>query len=169
MQPWGLDNPPARIRDFVQWYCWDRTNGETLTSFAESRGVTQPAISLMLRDKRVRDLLERELVQGNSGPVRVQAVLDMLHKRATYDEDVKAAKIYLEAVGKMAPRQTQVDVRITDARSLTDGQLQIELQRALALLQNRNADMPEIMEADVVSDTATDTLTVDDESNHGVT
>jgi hypothetical protein len=57
----------------------------------------------------------------------------------------------LEAVGKMAPRQSKVDVTITDARSLSNEQLRVELRRAVALLEGRALPEP-VEDAEVIED-----------------
>ena len=151
-QRWTIDQPPPKIRAFIEWYCFDRGYGETYRNFARAMGYSENTIQTWLRDPRVITLLERTLAGTNAGPVKVQEVLDMLHRRATQEDDVKAARTYLEAVGKMMPRRSEVEVTINDARSLSDQQLAAELKRAVDLLEGRA--LPEaIEEAEVIEDT----------------
>jgi hypothetical protein len=154
---WTVDNPPEHVRRFIQWYVFDRRYKETLADYANTTHGHYQNLVRMLRDPRVSQLLEVALRDSNAGPTRIQEVLDMLHHRAVHEDDIKAARIYLEAVGKMAPRQSQVDVRITDARGLSNDQLQVELRRALALLQGQH-EAEEIEEAEVVEDTQDDNV-----------
>jgi hypothetical protein len=81
-------------------------------------------------------LLENALRKSNAGPVKVQAVLDMLHTRAIVLEDVKAAQLYLQAVDRLAPRR--VEVTHTDASGLSNEQLAYELRRALDLIHDHS-------------------------------
>jgi len=150
-QRWTTDDPPAKIRDFCHWWVHEREHGQGARDYAAFAGYSEQTICLWLKDPRVLHVLDAEVMGTAAGPLRVLDVLNMLHKRATEDEDVKAAGLYLQAVGRMAPRQ--VDVRVTDARTLTDEQLRVELQRAVALL----GEAPEIEDAVVVSDTESPT------------
>jgi hypothetical protein len=45
-------------------------------------------------------------IQGS--PERTQAVLDMLYNKATRDNDVKSAQLYLQATNRMAPPTVEV-------------------------------------------------------------
>lgn len=45
-------------------------------------------------------------IQGS--PERTQAVLDMLYNKATQDNDVKSAQLYLQATNRMAPPTVEV-------------------------------------------------------------
>ena len=100
-----------------------------------------------LADERVVVLLENALRKSNAGPVRVQAVLDMLHRRATEQEDVKAAQLYLQAVDRLAPRR--IEVTHHDASQLSNEDLARELSRALALIEHQQGP---IVDAEVVDD-----------------
>jgi len=151
---WTVDDPPDHVARLVRWYAHEREMGQTARDWAGAVGRTPQYVSLLMHDPRVLELLERALRDSNAGPVKVQAVLDMLHKRATIEEDVKAAKVYLDAVGAMAPRRSEVDVRV-DVRGLSDQQLQVELRRAVALLEQRSLSGP-VEEAEVVEDTVLD-------------
>ena len=153
---WTVEDPPEWVRKFLDWYCFDRKVGETLAEYGREHEQRhyQNLVRLM-RDPRFQQLLETRLRDTNAGPVKVQAVLDMLHKRAVQDEDVKAAGLYLSAVGAMAPRRSQVDVTVNDVRGLSDQQLHVELQRAIALLEGRASSEP-VMEAEVIEDTLLD-------------
>jgi hypothetical protein len=101
-----------------------------------------------LQDDRVLALLEVKLRKLNGGVVKVQEVLETLHRLAVAG-DVKAARTYLEAVDRMAPRRHEVT--ITDARNLSNEQLKAELQRAVALLE-RQPELPPVEDAEVVED-----------------
>ena len=154
---WTLDNPPKRIRDFITWYCLTREYGQTPKHYAELCGVTTSTINNWMNDPRVLELLENALRKTNAGPAKVQEVLDMLHRRATTMDDVKAANVYLQAVDKLIPRR-QVDVVLHDARQLSDEQLRTELGRAIALLEKREPDAlgAGVIDAEVVEDEALD-------------
>jgi hypothetical protein len=81
----------------------------------------------------------------------------MLYKRATQADDVQAAKLYLQHVDKLVTR-TQVDVVVTDARTLSDDDLRRELARAVALLDRR--ELPSPVEDAVVIEDSLDTEVV---------
>ena len=155
---WTVDNPPDHVVRLVRWYVHERVEGETIKDWGAAEGRTPQYMSLLMHDPRVLVLLEQALRDSNAGPIKVQAVLDMLHRRATKDDDVKAATVYLNAVGAMAPRRSQVDVNISDVRGLSDQQLHVELQRAIALLEGRAPSEP-VMEAEVIEDTVVDNAT----------
>ncbi len=59
-------------------------------------------------------------IQGS--PERTQAVLDMLYNKATRDNDVKSAQLYLQATNRMAPPTVEVksDRKLTE---LSDAEL----------------------------------------------
>lgn len=59
-------------------------------------------------------------IQGS--PERTQAVLDMLYNKATQDNDVKSAQLYLQATNRMAPPTVEVksDRKLTE---LSDAEL----------------------------------------------
>jgi hypothetical protein len=153
---WTVDDPPERIVAFLNWYVHERNVGDTVKGYAEVSDVPLITINKWLRDQRVLTLLDRHLYASNAGPVRVQAVLDMLHMRAVRDQDVKAAQVYLSAVDKLVPKR-QVDVVIHDARQLSDQELHKELSRAIALLEEQRGVAPEldpvVEEAEVLEDT----------------
>jgi len=149
---WTVENPPEHIRRLVDWWVHERRAGEQQADFAAAAGVSLQSVRNWMVDPRVKQLLGLALDESNASAPRVQMVLDMLYKRATEDEDVKAARTYLEVVGRMAPKRTEVDITIHDARSLSDEQLRAELKRAVDLLEGRA--LPEaIEEAEVIEDT----------------
>lgn len=153
-KPWTVDDPPSIVTEFVHWYTWERAAGETAIDFiASSMGsrLSMANAKVLMRDERVLTLLDRALRTSNAGPLRVQAVMDMLYMRATVREDVKAAQLYLQAVDRLTQRTT-VDVTITDARRLSDEQLHAELARATKMLEARRQAEPPIVDAEVVSD-----------------
>lgn len=67
-------------------------------------------------------------IQGS--PERTQAVLDMLYNKATKDNDVKSAQLYLQATNRMAPPTVEVrsDRKVSE---LSDAELD-ELIAAVA-------------------------------------
>lgn len=152
---WTTEDPPERIKAFVQWYAHDRLHGQNYRHYAAANGVSPITISGWLKDPRVVALLEAALQGTNAGPLKVQEVLDMLHSRAVNDQDISAAKVYLEAVGRMAPRRSEVNVTVTDTRGLSNEQLAVELRRAVELLEGGQPGLPEpIEEAEVIEDSA---------------
>lgn len=152
---WTSDNPPEKIREFVEWYCHDRLHGQGYRHYAAARGMSTNTLALWVKDPRVIVLLEAGLQGTNAGPLKVQEVLDMLHSRAVNEQDIKAARTYLEAVGRMAPRRTEVNVTVTDTRGLSNEQLAVELRRAVALIEGQPAALAEVIEeAEVIEDSA---------------
>ena len=147
---WTPDKPPANVRNFLRWYVEERRIGETIHDYAVKHKIKPTVVRGWLRDERVHDVLEAMLRRSNAGPVRVQEVVDMLYKRATQADDVQAAKLYLQHVDKLVLR-TQVDVVVTDARTLSDQDLRQELARAVALLDKRELP-PVIEDAEVIED-----------------
>ena len=152
-EAWTLANPPNEILDFIQWWVWDRDWGQSYHDYAPTVGVKPSVIKGWMRDPRVAKLLEEALTESNASPHRVQAVLDMLHRRAVALDDVPAARLYLQAVNKLT-EHTKVDVVVTDARALSDEDLHAELRRAVALLESQGrAALPEPVEdAEVLAD-----------------
>lgn len=154
---WTVENPPPHIRRLVDWWVHERRMGEQQADFAVKAGVSLQSVRNWMVDPRVKQLLGLALEESNASAPRVQMVLDMLFKRATVDEDVKAARVYLEAVGRMAPKRTEVEVTITDARGLSNEQLRDELSRAIALLEAQPRELPSpVAEAEVLDDVTLD-------------
>ena len=151
---WTPDNPPEHIRRLVDWWVHERRVGESQADFAQSAGVSLQSVRNWMGDPRVKQMLGLALEESNASAPRVQMVLDMLYKRATVEEDVKAARTYLEAVGRMAPKRSEVDVRITDARGLSNEELAAELRKAVALMERNNTPELEapIEDAEVVEE-----------------
>jgi hypothetical protein len=148
---WTVDDPPRRVLAFVEWFAYQRQIGQT------QGNIGRPTLAKWMRDPRVLQLLDNALRLSNAGPQRVQDVLDMLHKRATVDEDVKAAQVYLQAVDRLVPKR-QVDIVLHDARTLSDRELHAELRRAVELLENQRGVLePPIEEAEVIEDVVEDT------------
>lgn len=152
---WTVEEPPKRIRDFVTWYVWLRETGRGAKDYALWNGTNENTISRWIRDPRVVTLIETGLKASNAGPERVQTVLDMLHRKATTQDDVQAARLYLETVDRLSPRRVEVTVR--DARSLSDEELRVELRRAMKIIESRTSSDREddsILDADVLEDSA---------------
>ena len=147
---WTPEKPPARVARFLRWYVEERKIGETFYDYATKHGERVTVLRGWMRDERVQDVLGRMLYRSNAGPVRVQEVVDMLYRQAVTANDVQAAKVYLQHVDKLVAH-TQVDVVVTDARSLSDEALRQELARAVALLDKRELPSP-IEDAEVISD-----------------
>jgi hypothetical protein len=155
---WTTDNPPLKITEFVQWLTEHRRQGEGAVDYARQAGYSPVTVSKWMHDPRVIKLIEAALEHTVAGPLPYMEVLQMLHRRAVEDEDVKAAGLYLQAVGRMAPRRTEVDVRVTDARTLSNDELQAELKRAVALLEHQAELQPGtvIEDAEVIEDDGLD-------------
>ena len=117
----------------MAWYVHERRNGETMADYARAKGIRYDTVKKLARDQRVLQLLDDELRASNAGALRTQQILDMLHRKAVIDHDVRAARVYMECVGGLIPRR-QVDVVVRDARLLSYEQLRAELSRALELL-----------------------------------
>lgn len=150
---WTEDNPPPLVRQMVDWWVHERHVGEKAAHFAEKAGVSVHTVHQYMVDPRVKRLLGMALEESNASMPKVQEVLDMLFRRATQEDDVRAAKTYLEAVGRMAPRR--MEVTINDARELSNEQLAVELRRAISLVEAQRA-LPavEIEDAEVIEDVA---------------
>mgnify|MGYP003693993749 CR=1 FL=1 len=146
---WTVDDPPPQVRRLVQWFCYDRVEGESIKSWAEATGIAMPRINKWMRDARVKELLDHELRASHAHPQRIAGIMDMLYRRATVDSDVKAAQLYLQAVDRLVPKR-QLDIVLHDARSLSDQELHAELRRAVALLEQRG--VAELEEAEVIED-----------------
>lgn len=150
---WTIDHPPTRIGGFVAWYAHERilspsgTWLDSVKGWSEDHGIPHITVQKWLRDERVLTLLDNELRRTNAGPIKVQEVLDMLHKRAVVDEDVQAAKVYLQAVDRLIPK-SRLDVVVHDARGLSNEQLYTELRRATAMLESRTGVQPEILDVE---------------------
>jgi hypothetical protein len=150
---WTIDAPPPHIAAFVRWWVDDRKYGEREREYAAQAELAVQTVRNWMQDPRVRQLVGVALEESNASAPKVQEVLDMLHRRATQEDDVKAAGLYLTAVGKMVPRR-ELNVTIHDARELSNDQLHAELRRAIALMEGRPA-LPEVIEeAEVLEDVA---------------
>lgn len=151
---WTVEEPPARIVEFVTWYVWLRVSGETAKAYGLEHDTSEQTINRWMRDPRVVTLIETGLQASNAGPEKVQAILERLHRDAV-EGSIGAARLYLETVDRLAPRRVEVTVR--DARDLTTEQLRAELRRAAKALDEQargdRADDQEILDAEVLEDT----------------
>lgn len=148
---WTADDPPTRIAAFVDWYVHERQVGDSLKGYADRTGIPYVTVMKWSKDPRVMEVLDMHLRATNAGPIKVQQVLEMLHRRAVDDQDVKAAQVYLQAVDRLVPRR-QLDVTIRDARQLNNDELHAELRRAIDLLEGQSAIGPVIEDAEVLED-----------------
>lgn len=148
---WTVEEPPAAIRDFVEWYAWSRAVGDTYSAYARDTGLTLTTVFRWMRDPRVVELLETELRKTNAGPHKVQQVLDRLHVDAVAG-NVSAARLYLETVDRLSPRKVEITVR--DARDLSNDELKRELRTAYKRLASQasgdQASDDEIVDAELV-------------------
>lgn len=85
---------------------WSATPGglrkpETQAEFAAVIGVTTQSLWRWTKDPRIQDAVRFVVLQNAGKPENVTSILDMLHRKAIDNEDLKAAELWLKGTGVM--------------------------------------------------------------------
>ena len=104
---WPGGKPPEQVIEYVEWLVMPEAMREpkTKTAWADEHGVNRRTLNEWENDDRVKWAIRDRADALNMSPDRVQAVMNALWKKAE-GGDVQAAKLYLEHVDKIMPRDT---------------------------------------------------------------
>ena len=124
---WPNGKPPEIVHEFVDWLLLPEASRQprTRAAWADEHGYDRSTVYGWEKDDRVRWLIRDKADELNMGPERVQQVMNALYARAA-GGDVQAAKLYMEHVDKILPRDRR---QVTSASELTDEQLLAEAER----------------------------------------
>lgn len=75
---------------------------ETQQEFCDVIGVNQTTVWRWSKDPRILDAVRFVVLQNAGSPGRVGQVLDMLHKKAIENEDIKSAELWLKGTGVLS-------------------------------------------------------------------
>jgi hypothetical protein len=123
---WEGGKVPPLVLDYVEWLVMPEQmrDPKTKVAWAEQAGVNRRTLNEWENDDRVKWAIRDRADALNMSPDRVQAVMNALWKKAE-GGDVQAAKLYLEHVDKIMPREPKGAGGYED---MTDEQLE-ELAR----------------------------------------
>jgi len=111
-------------QEYLDWLCTapsERTP-PSKNKMAEHIGVDVKTLRRWEKKPNFRKQWQDKVDDIQGSPERTQAVLDMLYNKATQDNDVKSAQLYLQATNRMAPPTVEVksDRKLTE---LSDAEL----------------------------------------------
>jgi hypothetical protein len=104
--------------EYLEWLCTapsERTP-PSKNKMAEHLGVDVKTLRRWEKKANFRQQWKDKVDDIQGSPERTQAVLDMLFNKATQDNDVKSAQLYLQATNRMAPPTVEVksDRKLTE-------------------------------------------------------
>jgi hypothetical protein len=104
--------------EYLDWLCTapsERTP-PSKNKMAEHLGVDVKTLRRWEKKANFRQQWKDKVDDIQGSPERTQAVLDMLFNKATQDNDVKSAQLYLQATNRMAPPTVEVksDRKLTE-------------------------------------------------------
>lgn len=126
----------TRQEKFLNWLCTP-ANGRVPSSqnqYAKVEGVDETTLRRWKKKPAFKQEWERRVNELQSSPERTQQLLDNLFQRAL-EGDNNSAKLYLQATGRLAPVQLQVE-HSGKASELSDNEL-AELIAANAVSEQR--------------------------------
>jgi hypothetical protein len=126
----------ARQEKFLNWLCTP-ANGRVPSSqnqYAKAEGVDETTLRRWKKKPAFKQEWERRVNELQQSPERTQTLLDNLFQRAL-EGDNNSAKLYLQATGRLAPVQLQVE-HSGKASELSDTEL-AELIAANAVSEQR--------------------------------
>lgn len=126
----------TRQEKFLNWLCTP-ANGRVPSSqnqYAKVEGVDETTLRRWKKKPAFKQEWERRVNELQSSPERTQQLLDNLFQRAL-EGDNNSAKLYLQATGRLAPVQFQVE-HSGKASELSDTEL-AELIAAGAVSEQR--------------------------------
>ena len=135
----------TRQEKFLNWLCTP-ANGRVPSSqnqYAKVEGVDETTLRRWKKKPAFKQEWERRVNELQSSPERTQQLLDNLFQRAL-EGDNNSAKLYLQATGRLAPVQLQVEHK-GNVTELSDAELEAmiastaraehEMRRELKALQ----------------------------------
>ena len=111
---WPDGKPPQYVVDYVDWLVLPESMREpkTKTAMADQLGVNIKTLNTWEHDDRVRWLIRDRADALNMSPERIQGVMNALYQRAL--SETQAAKLYLDHVDKIMPREAQAEKGFED-------------------------------------------------------
>lgn len=112
-----------RQEKFLNWLCTP-ANGRVPASqnaYAEQEGVDETTLRRWKKKPAFKQEWEKRVSDLQQSPERTQRLLDNLFQRAL-EGDNNSAKLYLQATGRLAPVQFQVEHK-SSAAELSDSEL----------------------------------------------
>ena len=112
-----------RQEKFLNWLCTP-ANGRvpsSQASYAEQEGVDETTLRRWKKKPSFKQEWEKRVSDLQQSPERTQRLLDNLFQRAL-EGDNNSAKLYLQATGRLAPVQLQVEHK-SSAAELSDSEL----------------------------------------------
>lgn len=110
--------------EYLEWLCTAPSERvpESKVKMAAFLGVDVKTLRRWEKKEVFRKQWQERVDTIQGSPERTQAVLDMLYNKATQENDVKSAQLYLQATNRMAP--PVLEVRSDRAASqLSDAEL----------------------------------------------
>jgi hypothetical protein len=120
-EQWVGGKPPAHVIEYVEWLVTPEALRvpSTKNGWAEEHGFNRKTLNEWERDDRVRWAIRDRADQLNMSPERIQGVMNAMWRKAEQG-DVQAAKLYMDHVDKLMPREPSKAQGFED---MTDEQL----------------------------------------------
>lgn len=127
---------PPKWRAYLDWLLTDPAERDvhTLAEVAAQIGAHPDTVKRWRRDKRFREVWDREAREKNVDVGRVQEVVDALHLKAKMG-DVKAAALYLQYVQQFLPTKRVIVETERTVAELSDDELADELNAQVIQLR----------------------------------
>jgi len=115
-----------RVERYIEWLCTPpvQRDPSSTEEFAKSIELTATILRRWRSDDDFVKAWERQYRKTVGNPARIMAVMEALVETASDRTDprmVPAAKVYLEAVGKLRPQAEQIQAK--DVRKMSDDEL----------------------------------------------
>lgn len=126
---WAGGKVPQHVLDYVEWLVMPEAmrDPKTKVAWAEQAGVNRRTLNEWENDDRVKWAIRDRADALNMSPDRVQAVMNALWKKAE-GGDVQAAKLYMDHVDKIMPRE---GAKVTGFEDLSDEELKLLAREVL--------------------------------------
>lgn len=113
----------ARQQKFLDWLCTPSVARvpSSQEKYAQVEGIDESTLRRWKKKPAFKAAWERRVAESQGSPERTQQLLDNLFQRAL-DGDNNSAKLYLQATGRLAPVQLQVE-HSGKVSELSDAQL----------------------------------------------
>ena len=117
---WEGGKPPDYVIEYVEWLVTPEAMRQPATkaAWAETHGFNRRTLTEWEHDDRVKWAIRDRADSLNMSPERIQGVMNALYNRAL--NETQAAKLYLEHVDKLMPRDEKPQAGFED---MTDEQL----------------------------------------------
>lgn len=103
---WPGGKPPDYVVEYIEWLVTPEAMRKpaTKTAWAAEHGFSPRTLTDWDHDDRVKWQIRERADALNMSPERVQAVMNALYRKAETG-DVQAAKLYMDHVDKIMPRE----------------------------------------------------------------